>query len=216
MYNPSHFQESRTEVLHALIRQQPLSTLVTLTADGLVANHIPLFLRASLGDNGTLVGHVARANPIWRDFAAGVHALAIFQGPSLYISPRWYASKAEHGKVVPTYNYVVVHARGPLAVHDDADWIRAQLNELTDQQEAPAPEPWGVDDAPRDYTDKLINALVGISLPIAQLSGKWKVSQNQTAANQASVLQALRDHGDAQSGAMADTIATALSEKPSP
>ena len=216
MYNPSHFQESRTEVLHGLIRQQPLSTLVTLTADGLVANHIPLFLRAGEGARGTLVGHIARANPLWREFQAGVHALVIFQGPALYISPRWYATKAEHGKVVPTYNYVVVHARGPLQVHDDAAWIRAQLHDLTGQQEAPATAPWGVDDAPRDYTDKLIGALVGISIPITDISGKWKVSQNQPAVNQSSLLQALRDNADAPSHSMADAIVAALPNKPAP
>jgi transcriptional regulator len=206
MYNPSHFQETRTEVLHGLIRQQPLAMLTTLTAQGLVANHIPLFLRTDGTPHGTLVGHVARANPLWREFDASVAALAVFQGPQQYISPRWYATKQEHGKVVPTWNYVVVQARGPLQVHDDAVWIRQQLQDLTTQQEAPAPKPWGVDDAPRDYTDKMISALVGISIPIADIAGKWKVSQNQPPVNQESLVQALRKSGEPGAQSMAELV----------
>ena len=209
MYNPSHFQENRLGVLHGLIRQQPLSTLVTLTAEGLVANHIPLYLRFDGTGQGTLVGHVARANPIWKDVDANTAALAIFQGPHKYITPRAYATKAEHGKVVPTWNYVVVHARGPLQLHQDAGWIRQQLAELVTQQEAPAAAPWAVDDAPRDYTDKMVEALVGISVPIADISGKWKVSQNQPAVNQTSLLQALRAEGAADADAMAGLVEAA-------
>lgn len=209
MYNPSHFQESRLDVLHGLIRQQPLSTLITLTTEGLVANHIPLYLRFDGTGQGTLVGHVARANPIWKDFDANTAALAIFQGPHKYITPRAYATKAEHGKVVPTWNYVTVHARGPLQVHDDASWIRAQLHDLVTQQEALAAQPWAVDDAPREYTDTMIRALVGISIPIVDLSGKWKVSQNQPAVNKTSLMQALRAEGAADSDVMADLIEAA-------
>lgn len=209
MYNPSHFQETRLDVLHGLIRQQPLSTLVTLTADGLVANHIPLYLRFDGTGLGTLVGHVARANPIWQDFDANTAVLAIFQGPHKYITPRAYATKAEHGKVVPTWNYVTVHARGPLQVHQEPVWIRAQLMDLVTQQEAPAPKPWAVDDAPREYTDTMIRALVGISIPIVDLSGKWKVSQNQPAVNQASLLQSLRAEGTADADAMAGLLEAA-------
>ena len=209
MYNPSHFQETRLDVLHGLIRQQPLSTLITLTADGLVANHIPLYLRFDGTGQGTLVGHVARANPIWTDFDANTAALAIFQGPQKYITPRAYATKAEHGKVVPTWNYVTVHARGPLQVHQDPAWIRAQLMDLVRQQEAPAAQPWAVDDAPREYTDTMIRALVGISFPIVDLSGKWKVSQNQPAVNQASLLQSLRAEGTADADAMAGLLEAA-------
>ena len=209
MYNPSHFQETRLDVLHGLIRQQPLSTLVTLTADGLVANHIPLYLRFDGTGQGTLVGHVARANPIWQDFDANTAVLAIFQGPHKYITPRAYATKAEHGKVVPTWNYVTVHARGPLQVQQEPVWIRAQLMDLVTQQEAPAPKPWAVDDAPREYTDTMIRALVGISMPIVDLSGKWKVSQNQPAVNQASLLQSLRAEGTADADAMAGLLEAA-------
>jgi transcriptional regulator len=192
--------------LHGLIRQQPLAMLTTLTAQGLVANHIPLFLRTDGTPHGTLVGHVARANPLWREFDASVAALAVFQGPQHYISPRWYATKQEHGKVVPTWNYVVVHARGPLQVHDDAVWIRQQLQDLTTQQEAPAPKPWAVDDAPRDYTDKMISVLVGISIPVTDIAGKWKVSQNQPPVNQESLVQALRQSGEPGALSMTELV----------
>jgi len=208
MYLPSHFEEKRLDVLQALMRQQPLSTLVTVSVDGLVANHIPLHLRVDGSPFGTLVGHVARGNPLWRASDLTVQALVIFQGPQTYISPSWYATKQEHGKVVPTWNYAVVHAKGPLTVRDDPVWIRQQLLDLTQQQESPLPKPWSVDDAPRDYTDKLISALVGIEIPIHSLVGKWKVSQNQPAVNRASVVQALGHSTAEQADAMASLVQT--------
>lgn len=206
MYQPSHFEESRPEVLHALLRSHPLATLVTLTAQGLEANHIPLYLRTTGVDRPTLVGHVARANRLWRETDLAMPVLAIFQGPQHYISPGWYASKAEHGKVVPTWNYAVVHAKGRLQVHDDAAWIRAQMVELTGQQEAGMAHVWRVDDAPPDYTDKLLGAVVGISIPIDTLVGKWKLSQNQSAANQATVQQGLQGLGTEAGAVMAGLV----------
>lgn len=206
MYQPSHFEETRPEVLHALVRAQPLATLVTLTAQGLEANHIPLYLRTEGVERPTLVGHVARANPLWRETDLATPVLAIFQGPQHYISPGWYASKAEHGKVVPTWNYAVVHARGLLQVHDDAAWIRRQMVELTTQQEQGSAQPWAVDDAPRDYTDKMVSAVVGIEIPVSAWSGKWKVSQNQPASNQATVEQGLRGLGTEAAALMAGLV----------
>lgn len=206
MYTPSQFAETRLEVLHRLMRSKPLATLVTLTPEGLVANPIPLYLRVDGSPWGTLAGHVARSNPLWRDTDTATQVLAIFQGPDAYISPSWYATKQEHGKVVPTWNYAVVQARGPLRVIDDPVWIRAQLLDLTHQQEAAFAQPWAVDDAPRDYTDKLLAALVGIEIPISQLTGKWKVSQNQPPANQVGVVQGLTDGGDDEAGAMARLV----------
>jgi transcriptional regulator len=206
MYNPSQFQETRLDVLHGLIRSKPLATLVTLTSDGLVANHIPLFLRVDGSPCGTLAGHVARSNPLWRDTDTATQVLAIFQGPHAYISPSWYATKQEHGKVVPTWNYAVVHAKGTLRAIDDPAWIRAQLQDLTRHQEAAFAQPWAVDDAPRDYTDKLLAALVGIEIPISQLTGKWKVSQNQPPVNQVGVVQGLADVGGDEAGAMAGLV----------
>ncbi len=206
MYNPKHFEETRIEVMHELIVAQPLCTLVTLSADGLVANQIPMVLRPKEGDLGTLVAHVARANPLWKDTDLSMPVLAIFQGPQTYISPSLYATKQEHGKVVPTWNYVVVQARGTLVVHDDAQWIREQASQITRQQESAREKPWSIDDAPRDYTDTMICALVGIEIPVTRLTGKWKVSQNQPAVNRASVIAALQGQGDAPARVMADLV----------
>ncbi len=206
MYSPQHFEELRLDVLHGLVQNNTLATLVTLTPQGLVANHIPLHLRVDGSPFGVLVGHVARSNPLWQDFDAATPVLAIFQGPASYISPSWYATKQEHGKVVPTWNYAVVHATGPLRVMDDPKWVRAQLQDLVHQQESAMPKPWAVDDAPHDYTERLIGAIVGIEIPITQLTGKWKVSQNQPAANRATVVQALESHPKDQSRAMAALV----------
>lgn len=208
MYQPRHFEETRLDVLQALVRSQPLCTLVTLSEEGLVADQIPLLLRASEGAVGTLVGHVARANPLWRVTQRDTPVLAIFQGPQHYISPGWYPTKQEHGKVVPTWNYVVVQARGVLQVHDDPDWVRQQVTALTQQQESAMKKPWAVDDAPRDYTDTMLRAVVGISMAVTQWSGKWKVSQNQTGVNRMGVVQGLSALQDAQATAMAALVAT--------
>ena len=206
MYNPSHFVENRADVLQALVKAHPLATLVTLSLDGLVANYIPLLLRNDGSAFGTLVGHVARANPVWSATDLGVNVLACFQGPQVYVSPSLYATKQEHGKVVPTWNYVAVQATGPLTIHDDADWIRAQVTELTQQQEAPRVAPWAVDDAPRSYTDTMIRALVGISIPVVAITGKWKVSQNQPPINRASVAEGLAQSPQESSQLMAALV----------
>ncbi|AIY39921.1 FMN-binding negative transcriptional regulator [Collimonas arenae] len=192
MYIPKHFDEPRVDVLHDLIRARPLSTLVTLSPDGLNANHIPLLLSTEPAPFGTLRGHVARANPVWQNFTKEIEVLAIFQGADAYITPSWYATKAETGKVVPTWNYAVAHAYGTLRPIDDAAWLRAHLEMLTAHNEAAFEQPWHVSDAPRDYTDKLITAIVGIEIVITRLSGKWKVSQNQPEKNQATVIEGLR------------------------
>lgn len=192
MYIPKHFAEPRVDVLHQLIRARPFSTLVTLSSSGLNANHIPLQLSEQPGPFGTLRGHVARANPIWNDITKDVEALAIFHGPDVYVTPSWYATKAETGKVVPTWNYAVAHAYGTLRVIDDASWLRAHLEALTALNEAAFAEPWHLDDAPPDFTEKLIGAIVGIEIVVTRLSGKWKTSQNQPAENQAGVVRGLR------------------------
>lgn len=194
MYLPRHFEESRPAVLHALMRARPLATLVLGDgAGGFDANHIPLYLDAARGPHGVLRGHVARANPLWRQAGAGTPALAIFQGDDAYISPSWYPSKREHGKAVPTWNYVVVHARGTLRAIDDAAWMRGLLDTLTAEQEAGLPQPWSISDAPADYIEKMVAAVVGIELPIEQITGKWKVSQNQPDANRAGAAQGLHE-----------------------
>ncbi len=191
MYIPRQFEEPRVDVMHALIRAQPLATLVTLSSGGLNANHVPLHLAESPAPFGTLQGHVARSNPVLSDLTGNIESLAVFHGPDAYISPSWYATKKESGKVVPTWNYAVVHAYGFLRVVDNAAWLRAQLEELTAHNEAPFSEPWAVSDAPQDYIEKLMTAIVGIEMVITKLSGKWKVSQNQPAQNQAGVVAGL-------------------------
>lgn len=206
MYVPSHFSETRPEVLHDLIRACPLATLVTVGAEGLEANHIPLQLAVSASGLATLSGHMARANPAWNE-AGEIHdALAIFQGPASYISPSWYPTKQEHGKVVPTWNYVAVHAHGTLKFHTDPAWIRAQLECLTNHMESMQPRPWAVSDAPSDFIGKLMEHIVGIELAVERLAGKWKVSQNQTAANQAGVIHGLDSTGEAAGLDMAKIV----------
>ena len=191
MYLPKHFAETDIGVMHGLMRTHPFATLVTQGPDGLDAKHIPLHLDPSAGPNGTLRGHIARANPLANDSTVNRKILAIFKGPDCYISPSGYATKAEHGKVVPTWNYAAVHAHGELRLIDDRDWLRAQLDGLTAEHEADLPHPWSIDDAPADYIDKMLGAVIGIEITIDRLVGKWKVSQNQPAANQASLIAAL-------------------------
>lgn len=208
MYLPHHFEESRPTVLHALMRARPLATLVMGDGNGgFDANHIPFFLDAATGAHGVLRGHVARANPLWKQAGAGAPALAIFQGDDAYISPSWYPTKREHGKAVPTWNYVVVHARGTLRAIDDAAWLRGLLDTLTAEHEAGMPQPWSVGDAPPDYLDKMVAAVVGIELHIEQLVGKWKVSQNQPGANRAGAARGLREHGQHGGAGMASLVA---------
>jgi transcriptional regulator len=207
VYTPAHFEESRPEVLRQLIAAHPLGALVTLTSGGLDANHLP-FEFAAEGDHGTLRGHVARANRVWQDFARGADALVIFQGPTAYITPTWYvATKPDSGKVVPTYNYCVVHAHGPLRVIDDRDWLRGMVTRLTQRFEGQRPAPWQVSDAPADFIDQQLAAIVGIEIPIRRIAGKWKVSQNRPEADRVGVVRGLESQGDAAAGAMAQQVA---------
>jgi transcriptional regulator len=205
MYIPTHFEQPSIEVMHELIRTRPLATLVTLSSNGINANHIPLHLSETPSPFGALRGHVARSNPIWCDLESDVEVLAIFHGPDAYISPSWYATKLETGKVVPTWNYTVVHAYGSLCIIDDASWVRTQLEALTNHNEATFPEPWTVSDAPHEFTEKLIEAIVGIEMVVTRLSGKWKVSQNQPLQNQNSVIQGLNNSAQREAAALVNT-----------
>ena len=207
MYLPKHFVENRIEVLHDLINSNPLATLVTMTADGLTANHIPLILSPNPAPFGTLQGHVARANRVWRDFTPEVETLIVFQSADAYINPAWYATKRETGKVVPTWDYAVVHAHGFLRVIDDAVWLRRQIENLTAQMETDSAEPWQPSDAPADYIEKLIAAIVGIEIVIIKLEGKWKVSQNQSPENMAGVTNGLRERNKTNDLEMAELVA---------
>ena len=206
MYIPTHFKEDRIEVLHGLIAAHSLGTLVTLDGDGLNANHIPFEIDPAAGDLGTLRAHVGRSNPIWRDLREDVQPLVVFQGPQAYISPSWYASKKETGRVVPTYNYAVVHAHGPLRVIDDPGWLRALLEDMTRRHEEKVGQHWRMNDAPADYIEKILTAIVGIEIPIVRIEGKWKTSQNQPQDNRASVVAGLREVGTDERLAMAGLV----------
>jgi len=207
MYCPPHFEECRPEVLSQLMAQFPLATVVTHNEHGLQADHIPLLHQPAPGTCGKLIGHVARANPLWQ-CGPEQELLVVFQGPSSYISPNWYASKADGGRVVPTWNYAVVHAHARLKAHHEPQAILDMLTLLTHRHEATQPHPWQVADAPAEFTNKLLTNIVGIELPISQLQGKWKVSQNQPAVNQHSVIRGLREQGDAAAFLMADLVKT--------
>jgi len=194
------------------MRAHPLATLVATSGDHIDANHIPLLLSEQAGTLGCLSGHIARANPIWRDCREGAEVLAIFHGPNAYISPGWYPSKAETGKVVPTWNYVAVHAYGSLRFVEDAGYIRACLETLTDLHETGLPEPWRVSDAPADFIAKLIESVVGIEITIKRLSGKWKISQNQPQPYQQGVIQGLKSCKNMHSQEMADFMQQAIND----
>lgn len=195
MYIPEQFSISHIPALHDLIRARPLATLVTLNSGGLEAKHIPMVLSSDDSPYGTLRGHIARSNPLWHEHPADSDVLLVFHGAESYITPSWYASKAESGKVVPTWNYVSVQAKGKLRVIEDAVWIRAQLESLTNHNEAGFDHPWAVTDAPADFTEKLLEVIVGIEIVITDLKGKWKVSQNRSAQDRASVARGLNNHG---------------------
>ena len=199
MYLPAHFAESRPDVLATLVRSHPFGLLVTQNSDGGIdANSIPFVLDpGTAGTPGVLRGHVARANPLWQTARGDVDSLVVFQGPQGYVSPAWYPSKAEHGKVVPTWNYVMVQARGKLRAIDDADWLRGFVTRLTERHEGGRAAPWAVSDAPADYVATMLRAIVGIEITLTSLTGKWKVSQNRPAADRAGVVAGLtREDGD--------------------
>jgi transcriptional regulator len=206
MYIPKHFEEARVETLHELIRAHPLAVLVTLAPDGLDANHLPLEIDPEPAPFGTLRGHVARANAVWRNLSQQTEALAIFRGPDTYITPSWYPTKQETGRVVPTWNYAVVHAHGPLRAVEDRAWLRAFVERLTNQHEAGRENPWHVSDAPADYVERQLGAIVGLEMPIARLVGKWKVSQNRPGSDQGGVVEGLVQEGSERAAAMADLV----------
>jgi transcriptional regulator len=205
MYMPKHFEETRVPTLHALIRAHPFGALVTLAGGALDANHVPFEIDPEPAPFGTLRAHVARANPVWRE-ARDTPVLVIFQGPSTYVSPAWYPTKQDTGKVVPTWNYAVVHAHGTLRAIDDRAWLRAFVETLTNRHEASRPDPWAVTDAPADYVDGMVAGIVGLEVPIARLVGKWKVSQNRPAQDRAGVVEGLRREGGEDAAAMAEIV----------
>ena len=206
MYIPKFNQETRLDVMHALIEAQPFATLVTMSGSGLFASHLPMVLERGEGTYGTLRGHLSRANNQWRDLSPSVEALAIFSGDHHYISPNWYPEKTEDGKVVPTWNYAVVHAYGPLRIIEDPAWLLSHLTTLTTQHEAGSPEPWQVSDAPADYIASQIKGIVGLEVTLSRIEGKWKVSQNKSERTRHAVEQSLEDLHTPEALAMRDLV----------
>lgn len=200
MYVPTDFAETRKEVLHARIAQYPFGTLVTHGNSGLDANHIPFELAADEGMLGVLRAHVARANPVWQDVANGDEVLVVFRAGDAYISPNWYPSKHEHHKQVPTWNYMVVHAHGRITILDDERYVRGLVGRLTREHESSQPTPWKMGDAPQDYIDTLLKAIVGVQIEITRLVGKSKLSQNKQARDIQGAGEALRSRGTSPIG----------------
>ncbi|MBI3730885.1 MAG: FMN-binding negative transcriptional regulator [Burkholderiales bacterium] len=214
MYMPSHFAEERIEVLHALIQAHPLAALVSLQAGELEANHIPFLISVPTTDApyGVLRGHVARNNPVWQTAASGQDALLIFQGAQAYISPSWYEEKKSSGEVVPTYNYAVVHAHGPMRIVDNRQEFLRLLNDLSDNFERKFDQPWKVSDAPAEYIDRIMDLIVGIEIPIRRISGKWKTSQNKSTKDRVNMVDGLREKHDPAAHALADVMEQQLFE----
>ena len=202
------FQVTDAATLHALVRAQPLATLVISHEGSMHVNHVPLYLDPTRGPHGTLVGHVGRANGVLPLLPQT--AVAVFHGPQAYVSPSWYPSKLVDGKGVPTWNYATVHAHGTLSVVDDEARLREILDVLTNEHEAHRPEPWRMEDSPPDYLDKVLRAIVGVELAVARWEGVWKISQNRPDADRAGVVQGLRAEGSAQAHAMADLMVQGL------
>lgn len=206
MYQPPAFREDRPEVQHALIRKHPLGLLITSGPAGLLANLFPFLLDTEGTEKGTLRLHMARANPQWRELEAVDECLVVFQGPQDYVTPSWYATKRETGKVVPTWNYATVHVWGRPRVMNDDTWLRRQIEDLTDSREVQRAEPWAVSDAPDDFVAMQMRAIVGIEIPILRIEGKWKMSQNRPEADRAGVIAGFRETGS-------DAIAALVEER---
>ncbi len=203
MYEPPLHQQADRAAILALIRAHPLALLISHGPGGLIANAIPFLI----DDQAKLLrAHVARANPQWRDLQQTNEALVVFQGPQHYISPNWYETKRETHKVVPTWNYLIAQARGRPRVIEEAPWLRAQIEALTTKQEGERPEAWKVSDAPEDFIAMQMRAIVGVEIELADLRGKWKASQNRTAADRAGVVTGLSAEGDADALAMAKIV----------
>lgn len=202
MYIPKFNEETRTPVLHKLMRERPLASLVTYGRTGLFASHLPMVLHDEPAPLGLLKCHVSRANAQWKDFDPKVEALAIFSGAEHYISPTWYEEKQATGKVVPTWNYAVVHAYGHLKVMDDRDWLLAHVEGLVKIHEAGMTKPWAVSDAPTDYIASIVKGIVGLEMKIERLEGKWKVSQNRSEADRRGVVEGLAEIGTASAEEM--------------
>lgn len=215
MYVSKHHQLNDREAIFTLMASYPLGAWVCSGKSGLVANHVPFYLDRNKGPFGTLIGHVSRANDVWRELSAGTPSMVMFQGPQAYISPGWYPGKAAHGKVVPTWNYAVAHAHGVARAIEDRDWILDMLNRLTSVHEAGQPVPWRVDDAPAHYIDKLLRAIVGIEIPIDRLEGKLKASQDEDLQDRRGTVTGLQQVPDDEARSMAALVGKAIAAETS-
>ena len=201
MYQPPHFREEDLATQHALIRAHPLGLLITAGPEGPTANLLPFHLAAEDGDMGLLQVHMARANTQWKEIAAGAPALVVFQGSDAYITPSWYATKRETGKVVPTWNYATVQVRGTARVIEDPAWLRGQIEKLTGEHEERRADPWAVGDAPDSFIAAQIKGIVGVEITITEMTGKWKASQNRPRADVAGVIGGLEQAGQPHANA---------------
>lgn len=208
MYRPAAFRQDDLATLHAQIDASGLAVLTSAGEQGLQASHLPLLLEPGEGEFGTLYGHFARANPHWRDLASGAEALVVFSGPDAYIHPGWYPAKAEHGKVVPTWNYIAVHAWGQAKVFDEPERLLQLVSRLSDRHERQQARPWATSDAPGEYLEAMLRAIVGFALPIRRLEGKWKLGQNRSAADQAGVRAGLSASPNARNQELAARMLT--------
>jgi transcriptional regulator len=206
VYLPKILEETRLDFLHDLIRSHPLGTWVSAENTELNVNHIPFLLDNARGEFGTLLGHVARANPVWKAPVSPLPNVIVFRGPQTYITPSWYPSKHQHGKAVPTWNYAVVTVHGMPEFIEDQDWLFEHLTHLTDTHEATQALPWKIDDAPPEFTEKLVSAIVGVRIPIRRIEGKWKVNQNRSESDKMGVIAGLLGKGDDDSLAMASLV----------
>lgn len=212
LYTPRHFREDRSDVLHAAIRDFPMAQLVTFGETGLESTPLPLLLDLADGGQGALLGHVARANPQWKTADRSVEALAIFSGPDAYISPGWYETKRQTGKVVPTWNYVTIQVRGRISFVEEPQELLEIVRRLTELHENGRDAPWAVADAPADFIASQLRAIVGLRLEITEITGKWKMSQNRSEADRAGVIEGLRAEGAPAADAVADLVAAAMTE----
>ncbi|WP_175254468.1 FMN-binding negative transcriptional regulator [Pseudomonas sp. BMW13] len=206
MYCPSAFRQDDLATLHQQIQASGLALLSSAGEQGLQASHLPLLLEPHEGEFGTLYGHFARANPHWRDLATGTEALVVFSGADGYVHPGWYPAKAEHGKVVPTWNYIAVHAWGQAEVFDDPERLLRLVSRLSERHEQGRARPWAVSDAPHAYIDAMLRAIVGFALPIRRIEGKWKLSQNRSASDQAGVRAGLAESARASDRELAQQM----------
>jgi transcriptional regulator len=203
VYIPKFNEEKRLDILHGLIRSQPFATLVTMGSTGLVATHLPMVLSPGEGSPDILRGHISRANPQWREFDPSIEALAIFAGPQHYITPNWYPEKAENGKVVPTWNYAVVHAHGRPRFRDDRPFIETVVGDLVHRYEGSRARPWRIDDQPPDFRDRMLAGIVGFEMPVLEIEAKFKLGQNRRVEDRAGTIAGLEREQSADGLALA-------------